>query len=372
MRGPLACMLAFFSVAYGASINIDRIFFHQGKISDNVGCYFSATPIINSLQAQGQSDSSAWKTLKFMLPKTKITSRELASVLQEIKKNRNERYQVSIQEITKPQGPIDGVLLTIAYDSRLVRVRLSSFDAIQQQPALVIQLYHRDMLERLTSDAKPIHQVAQNKPIRIVIDKGHGGDDRGKVGHFNIEEKMVTEQIGVKLARLLSKRGYSVHTTRNGDQTVALDARTTFANTVADADLFVSLHANSAPNDAASGIETYCLRQPMTLPIDQLLETDPCIGTFDRWKQKQSCKLAQHIHEHTLTAARTMHQTVPDRKVKTATSQVLLGTDTPPALIELGFLSNQDEAKRLIDTDYQDALALGICNGIEAFIKSRA
>lgn len=372
MRGPLACMLAFVSVAYGASINIDRIFFHQGKISDNLGCYFSATPIINNLHSHEQPPGSAWKTIKFMLPKTKIAAREMAAVLQEIKKNRSERYQISVQEITRPQGPIDGVLLTVVYDSRLVSVRLSSFDAIQQQPALVIQLYHRDMLHKLTSEAKPIHQVAHNKPVRIVIDKGHGGEDDGKVGHFNIKEKIVTDQIGVKVARLLSKRGYSVHTTRNGDQTVALDARTTFANTIADADLFVSLHANSAPNDVASGIETYCLRAPVALPLDQVRETDPYIGNFDRWKQNQSCQLAKHIHEHTLCAARTMHQAVPDRKVKTAVSQVLLGTDTPPALIELGFLSNQDEAKRLVDTDYQDALAQGICNGIEAFIKSRA
>jgi len=364
-------LLAVAGVTYGTSITIDRIFFHQGKISDNVGCYFSATPLVNNLPSR-EKVPAGWKSVRLMLPKTKIASREMANVLQQIKKNRQDRYQVSIQEIAPPHAPIDGVLMTISYDSRLVSLRLSSFDAIQQQPALVVQLYHRDVLEKLTTESKPMHQMVQNKPIRIVIDKGHGGDDEGKVGHFNIKEKVVTDQIGVKLARLLSQKGYTVHTTRSGDETVALDARTTFANLEAHADLFVSLHANSGPSDVAAGIETYCLRAPVTISMDHMLEVDPHIGTFDRWKQQQSCALARSIHEHTLLAARTVHEAVPDRKVKTAVSQVLLGTDTPPALIELGFLSNKDEARRLADNEYQNALAQGICNGIEAFLRTKA
>jgi N-acetylmuramoyl-L-alanine amidase len=335
-----------------SACSIERVFYHQGNMSDNLNFYLSSAPIVTTLAESPSQRKDQYKTVRFMLPKT--MSREADFV----KEGRGNRYRVTVTKIAKGKGPIDGVLITVSYDPRLIQLKLSRGMAIKEQPNFGIQLYHLDALAAL-ANTHTIQRYTEHKPV-IVIDQGHGGNDDGKVGCFNIKEKRVTAQVGIKLAKILRKRGYTVHTTRIGDQTVALDSRTTFANTIAQADLFISLHANSAPSDAARGIETYCIQSPPR--FDHKLVTE-----FDRWKHQQSCALAHAIHNHAVIAARTTHPELPDRKVKTAISQVLLGTDMPSALIELGFLSNESDAKRLSSNSCQEQIAQAICDGVEAF-----
>jgi len=74
------------------------------------------------------------------------------------------------------------------------------------------------------------------------------------------------------------------------------------------------------------------------------------------------------VHSHVLCQAKKFYA-VKDRTVKESVSQVLLGTDMPAALIELGFLTNPEETKLLTQPAYQTALAQGICNGIESYLK---
>lgn len=346
--------IAFWVAPCAASCAIERVFYHQGNMSDNLNFYLSSAPIVTTLE-QASSQQTARRTVRYMLPKAKLNMAGF------VKEGRQGRYRVSVQSVARGKGPIDGVLITVSYDPHYVGLKLSRGMAIKEQPNFGIQLYHLDSLRMLAQSR--IQQYAAQKPV-IVIDQGHGGDDDGKVGHFNIKEKKVTSQVGFKVAKELRRRGYTVHTTRIGDQTVALDTRTTFANTIAQADLFISLHANSAPSEAARGIETYCIHGPSSSP-------DHLGASFDRWKHEQSCALATAIHEHTVSAARTTHPDLPDRKVKTTLSQVLLGTDMPAALIELGFLSNESDAKRLINVGCQEQMAEAICNGIEAFARQK-
>ena len=93
---------------------------------------------------------------------------------------------------------------------------------------------------------------------RVVIDPGHGGNDPGAIGRTGVTEKSLTLQLSRALAARLRAAGYEVLLTREDDSTVSLEERTAFANRV-DADLFVSIHINSARNRNLRGFETYYL-----------------------------------------------------------------------------------------------------------------
>lgn len=208
------------------------------------------------------------------------------------------------------------------------------------------------------------------KKTHIVLDFGHGGDDQGKVGCFNIKEKNITLTVGMKVAHLLQKEGFVVFLTRNADRFVALEERTNFANKV-DADLFVSIHANGAPSMQASGIETFCMLPSLFnkgICANVGAKTAHVIQHLDTLRYQKSLCLAQAVHQGALQSARIEYGSIPDRKVKTSISQVLLGTEMPAALIEIGFLSNEKEAALLNSAGYQQHIAQGICNGIVSYL----
>ena len=92
---------------------------------------------------------------------------------------------------------------------------------------------------------------------RIVLDPGHGGRDRGTAGQ-RLQEKTITLNLTNRVARILRSYGYKVDLTRTRDATLSLDARSAYANR-AKADLFVSIHVNSAADRSVRGIETFCL-----------------------------------------------------------------------------------------------------------------
>src|SRR6202030_213489 len=94
---------------------------------------------------------------------------------------------------------------------------------------------------------------------RIVVDAGHGGHDSGTLGPGGIEEKEVVLDVALRLGKLLKQRlGADVIFTRDHDTFIPLETRTAIANK-AQADLFLSIHANSSPDASARGVETYYL-----------------------------------------------------------------------------------------------------------------
>jgi len=159
-----------------------------------------------------------------------------------------------------------------------------------------------------------------------------------------------------------------VYMTRTTDCTRALDERTTYANNY-NADLFISIHANYAPNGSAEGIETFCFK-PDLLQIKYPLHDGISAQTVQHMidhRYAQSEQLAHIVHKHVLQG---VQQQVPvrDRLVKHAVSQVLLGAHMPAILVEVGFLSNEQEAKRLADNQYVAQLAYGMCKGVCAYL----
>lgn len=197
-------------------------------------------------------------------------------------------------------------------------------------------------------------------PARVVLDPGHGGDDSGAKLAGRIQEKDLNLAIVLLVADRLRRAGVSVWTTRNRDTELPLSARPRTAERVR-ADLFVSVHMNSATNRDVAGVETYLM--PATgfiSTIGRSLDTSRASGNkYDVASQL----LAYDVHRATL--ARTE---AADRGVRRARFDVLSLASCPAILVECGFLSNAREADMLATDGYREKLAEGISQGIMTYL----
>lgn len=255
-------------------------------------------------------------------------------------------------------------------------------ESISSNPEPVSEIRHEEppALER---KAKPTRKPAISKIRRIVIDPGHGGHDPGAVGPSGIQEKDVVLSMGLKLRELLrDELGLDVVMTRSTDVFIPLEERTAIANKV-NADLFVSIHANAAPNRSASGIETYYLNLAKTDKAAQLAAKEN--GTtlekvsvlqailFDlmaSYKLNDSAHLAEEVQKALFRKARGRHGDVKNLGVKQGPFYVLVGATMPSILVETAFLSNALEETRLKDSAYQEMTAEGIMDGVRGYIAS--
>ncbi len=211
---------------------------------------------------------------------------------------------------------------------------------------------------------------------RIVIDAGHGGHDEGAVGRTGLAEKDVVLDVSLRLGVLARQRmGLDVVLTRSDDTFVALRRRTAIANEQ-EADLFVSVHANSSRTQTAQGVETYFLNfsgnvgavdvaarenAGSRLSMGQLRGVVQAIAMND--KAAESKLLARQIQE-SVTGIRRM----ADRGVKQAPFVVLTGAEMPSVLVEIGFLSNPSDEARLATPAGRQRIAESICAGLEAYL----
>jgi len=210
----------------------------------------------------------------------------------------------------------------------------------------------------------------------IVIDPGHGGKDPGAVSQKR-QEKQIVLSLSKTLRDILVKKGYNVRLTRETDVFLPLRKRTQFA-TNQKADLFVSIHTNASIVRSAAGIETYYL----ALASDEsaqitamrenagaeynMKELDALVGRIPKErKSTESLRLAELIQ-----AQLTSGKQVRDRGVKHAPFVVLIGTKVPAVLVEVGFISNPTEGKKLTTKAYQRQLATSIAKGIEQYIET--
>lgn len=207
----------------------------------------------------------------------------------------------------------------------------------------------------LGSRSVPWHKIGV-----IVLDPGHGGRDQGGAGTI-YKEKNLTLQLAKKVQALLQRAGYRVLLTRSGDGNMTLLQRTNFAN-AAKADLFISIHSNAAANKTVSGIETFVLT-PQGAPSDSSSKAaaEQYAGNVHN---NNSVALGNHIHRQLI--ARTKAN---DRGLKRARFQVLRDARCPSVLLEVGFLSNPAEERKLGADAYQSELARGIAAGIMTYHK---
>lgn len=196
-----------------------------------------------------------------------------------------------------------------------------------------------------------------------MLDPGHGGRDQGAAS-AQMKEKAITLNLAHRVAKILRAYGYKVELTRTGDTAVSLGERSAYA-TRTKADLFVSIHVNSAQNNTVRGIETFCMVPEGAAPSNGG-KPNPKFYPGNT-SNPRNFLLSYHLQRALL--ARTG---APDRGVKFARFSVLRDVTCPAALVEVGFLSNSTDELNLGSAAYLDKLARGIATGILNYHRSLA
>jgi N-acetylmuramoyl-L-alanine amidase len=219
----------------------------------------------------------------------------------------------------------------------------------------------------------------------IVIDPGHGGRDPGAVGRSGLKEKDVALGVAVYVKNILEdQKKAKVILTRDRDQFLPLERRAWIANSK-DADVFVSIHANAHPSRSVNGVETYYLdnttdRAAMRVAalenatpekkgddLSRILIDLRC--NVNAW---ESNELAKRMQTAVVEKVRQKgYSGTRDLGAKGSLFYVLIGAHMPSVLVEVAFLTNPSEEKRLATRDYQKALAEGVAGGITDYLRQR-
>jgi N-acetylmuramoyl-L-alanine amidase len=202
----------------------------------------------------------------------------------------------------------------------------------------------------------------------VVIDPGHGGDELGTQGAKGTLEKEITLSVARRLRTLIESRlGLKVFLTREDDRTLSLDERSAFANNH-HADVFLSIHANSAVRPSLKGAEVYYLTVERAdaearKRADENATVLPALGGGNRAIDlEQSATLAGLIEQ----ALRAKVEMSP-RAVQQAPFRVLVGANMPAALVEIGYLSSPEQESQLATAGYQDQVAVALLDALVKF-----
>jgi N-acetylmuramoyl-L-alanine amidase len=301
-------------------------------------------------------------------------------------------------DLTQPIAIQDGLLTkarAAQHSQEVVRVvldmeSLSTYRAFPlKDPArIIIDVHGNGKKAQSPGDANrslsktPLPQQLGLGVRRVVIDPGHGGKDPGAIGRGGLREKTVVLKIAKALEKKLKKElGLETVLTRRGDRFVSLDERTAIANT-RKADLFVSIHANASRRGGARGIETYVLNFATDEKSMALAARENAISTkklsdlqyilYDLMRTAkigESRTLAEHTQRSIYQRLRTKYPGIRNLGVKEAPFYVLIGANMPSILVEVSFISNRTEERRLRDDRYLEELASGIMEGIEKYVR---
>lgn len=250
------------------------------------------------------------------------------------------------------------------------------------------KLYASKKAKASKKDKKTLHRIKT-----IVIDPGHGGENQGAIGVAEIHEKYLTLELAYELRHTLEDTfpGVRVVLTRYWDTELDLNARIHMANTL-NADLFLSLHYNSAPHERAVGIETYYLSAAKIQPGVSWLKNKPIASakptvsgvalptdapihaTFHEeviLLRKDLERLRQHKHSKIL--ARIVqndllkHVAGKNRGVKHANFGVLRGALMPAVVVEGGFLSHPHEGKAIPQDRHRASMVKAMTQAVQSF-----
>ncbi len=229
-----------------------------------------------------------------------------------------------------------------------------------------------------TNSTSPL--PAKTGKFRIVLDAGHGGWDLGTVGRQGLLEKDLVLDVTQRLRKLLQARlGFDVMLTRSGDEYLPLDQRADFANQ-AQADLFVSIHANYSSSATARGVETYYTNFFST-PGSREAEkrTDGTIAPPTpvslsaaalHEKIEESRHLAASVQRSLYATLAAKSPDIRDRGIKDSAFAVLTGTTMPAILTEISFVSSPADEHNLQSEAYRQQIAEALYKGIARYQES--
>jgi N-acetylmuramoyl-L-alanine amidase len=222
----------------------------------------------------------------------------------------------------------------------------------------------------------------------VVIDAGHGGHDCGALCDER-KEKDVVLQITKRLKKEFQREGYRVYLTRESDRFLTLAQRTKIADRK-DAHVFISVHANAIADvrrfDVVEGVETYFLQQSRDERSQRIAarENASVLQGTDKLSQDviidsvlngpkiiESNKLAIDVQQNMIQSLKSDYRDVRDGGVRPAPFYVLVGASRPSILIEVGYLTNPKERKRLFKSKYQKRIAQGVVQGVNRYLDNR-
>ena len=212
---------------------------------------------------------------------------------------------------------------------------------------------------------------------RIVVDAGHGGHDTGTIGPNGLMEKDLVLDVALRLGKLLEQKlGAEVVYTRHDDTFIPLETRTAIANQN-QADLFISIHANSSPDPAARGVETYYLNFTRSADALEVAARENAVSETSvhdlqdlvkkialKEKIEESREFAASVEKSLYAGEVAKNPGVKDRGVKKAPFIVLIGANMPSILAEISFVSNPTDERKLRTPEYRQRIAESLYRGV--------
>ena len=214
---------------------------------------------------------------------------------------------------------------------------------------------------------------------RIVIDAGHGGKDPGTHAD-SLREKDIALDIAKRVRDDLTERGFEVIMTRDKDVFIPLEQRAFIANS-RDADLFVSIHVNAARNRRARGLETFYLnlatsadaaevaaRENASTGMVRMADVRKLVDQIVNHSRKEESRELATTMQAAMTRSILGREDHPlNRGVKTAGFHVLLGAQMPAVIVQVGFVSNREEARQLRSASHRNKLVSAIADGVNRY-----
>lgn len=247
--------------------------------------------------------------------------------------------------------------------------------------AIVVPLKLKEKIYALLSPESASLPSAPTKIKKIVVDAGHGGKDPGATGRSGLREKDVNLDVAKRLIKLLRSKGVEVILTRSVDKFISLDKRVEIANN-SGADLFVSVHSNANRVKSLNGFEVYYVspsvgdsKRAYATAKATTINLDNCAllnNSLDLkatvWDMVYTFCRAEAI-ELSRSICRSMDSSMDARilGIKGARFAVLKGAKIPAILIEMGFVSNLNEERKLKNSYYRQKLAEAILAGIQDY-----
>lgn len=237
--------------------------------------------------------------------------------------------------------------------------------------------------EKLAALIAAEQSTAKNSGQKIIVlDPGHGGLDSGTIGVNGLMEKDLALAEGLKLARELRRRGYSVYMTRDNDTFIPLRQRVAIAR--ADhADLFIALHADSNPDANTTGTSIYTLndgrsdREAAALArrenqsdviagVDLSGENNPVAPILINLAQRDTRNKSSEFATKALNELAKVTDLLARSPHRSASLAVLVAPDVPAVLVELGYLSNSGDAEQMNTDSWRTRVAQALANAVDA------
>lgn len=268
---------------------------------------------------------------------------------------------------------VDGKHLWLRTDRIVIKGMVGSQDLLINQIKFVLSypvIAHKgghivsrvDLCKLIDPVIRP-HFIKNASPFKsVVIDAGHGGRDAGAGGSYG-NEKEYTLRLARQLKRNLESRGFRVVMTREEDRYLTLTERVDIANRVDDA-IFISLHFNYG-SESANGLETFAL-SPYGAESTHVGPARSDFRSFSgNRRDAENITLATAVHVATIKSTGAV-----DRGIKRARWAVLRTINKPAILFEGGFLTHQEESRKIASATHREKLAEAIAEAISNFRKA--